>query len=172
MSLSDMERLAIEQTLFKRVASDVKAGVPDNLRGRCDEAVRLLYEQTGAKSFDARVAGRKVGTYSVRVSKATKPKAREVVVVDDPAAVWAWAQANADDVRDYVLANAREFAEWFAKTTGEVVGGAHVEEVTEPARPESYAGTTYKVDEQAVWEAVATLPPGTVAGLLEGGGQE
>lgn len=83
-----LEQLAIAQAFYNAFGKIVSTGVKDNLRGQVDKMMRDKYENEGAKSFDVRVNGKKVGTYSIIVSKPVHTT--ELRVVDhDSFAEWA-----------------------------------------------------------------------------------
>lgn len=85
MELTPIERLAIAQAIQKSVGRYVETGNPDNLRGRVDAEMKKRYESDpmAGKSYDVKLFGEKVGTYSLTVSK---PKQQETVAdiqIDD-----------------------------------------------------------------------------------------
>lgn len=88
---SDMENLAFAHAIFKVVSEAVSTKNRDSLRGRQDAEVIANYIETGAKSFDIRISGTKVGTYSVRLSK---PVHRTNLLVRDREAYLAWCVEN------------------------------------------------------------------------------
>lgn len=92
--MEDMERLAIAQAFYNAVGDMVKTKDPDNIRGRVDALMSGYYETTGAKSYDVRVFGRKVGTYSFTVSKPTESKETVELQVENSDELLGWAIAN------------------------------------------------------------------------------
>lgn len=163
--MKDMERLAIASAIQKRVNEYMSAKDPDSLRGRADAEVLRMYDRTGARSYDLKVAGEKVGTYSVRLSK---PKSRKVAVVDDPDAVAAYAMDNPDDLVRYLRERAGDVAQWLLEDSGTVADGA---EVTEQGGGPERLGTTLRVDPAKVGDALHGQLPQAIAGLLDGGGE-
>lgn len=153
--MNDSERLLIAQAIYKAVASEVKTG-EDNLRGRVDAEYLDLYEKTGAKSFDMRLNGEKVGTYSVRV---TEPKVRDELAVVNYQALCNWAEENGCMMPD-MAAIQRCFEE-----TGEVPDGCVVERIETEGR----ATPSLRVDAQKVADVMGAQLPDAVRGLLEGG---
>lgn len=89
--ITDMERLAIAQALFKAISSVVSTKDPDSLRGRVDARAIENYKSTGAKSFDLTLNGTKVGSFSVRLSRAVH---RVDFVVGDREACLRWCVEN------------------------------------------------------------------------------
>lgn len=167
-ALTDAERLFVAQGLYKLVAGQVSTKDAGSLRSRCDAEMERVYRETGFKSADAKVGGVKVGTYSVRTSRARPESTENRLVVEDPGLVIAWAHMEAkDELTEWLLAHAGEFAEWALATYGEVPDGCRVDEVHVPAEPERFAGTTLRVDPALVAEALLREFPGqTLAGLL------
>ena len=152
--LTDKEKLAVAQAMYRACAAVVSTKDPDSLRSLCDADMLENYASTGAKSYDMLVAGQKVGTYSVRVSKARD----ELVVVDEhDMKRWAIEQGFIVPTVDWDAVK-RHFAE-----TGEVPDGCEVEHT-----PERASGTTLKVDETKVADALGAELPAAVRGLLEG----
>lgn len=151
-------KLFAYQAMFKVLSDEVSTKNPRSLRSIADESVIKTYESTGAKSYDAKINGEKVGTYSVRISKAKK---NEKVQVTDERAYRTWAfenglaQMTVDD----------ELVIQHCHTTGEVPDGAEI--VTEEV-PEHVAGTTLKVEPEKVAHALKGELPTVIAGLLEG----
>lgn len=165
-----IERLAIAQAVYNGFGCVVSTKDPDNLRGTVDTYFRELYESTGAKTMEVKVAGEKVGTYSVRVSKEKPGKTvKEFTVTDERKAAMAASQLSENAWWMYVYENLDDFLEWYASETGEVLDGCGIVETIYPGTPPAYAGGTLKVDARKVAEVVAEhgLDYG-IAGLLEG----
>lgn len=169
-NLNDVERLAIAQTLYKIAGELVDTKNPDSLRGNVDEQFRQLYEQTGSKSFDVKLNGQDVGTYSIRFSKPKESEAREWFEVYDYFELGEWFNEIPDSIiRDYVATNLSDFAEWYLKTNGEIPPGCGMEKLITPATEKQYIGGILKVDVEKVKEAVSGfLPSRYVFGLLGG----
>lgn len=125
-NMEPVEQFAIAQAVYKAVASQCETGNPHNLRGGIDAWFKRLYEQTGAKSFDVKLRGRKVGTFSVIPTKTTPQSERtELAVMDEPA-FQSWAAANGFLVVD-MDAVRRHFAD-----TGDVPDGCDAVKVITP----------------------------------------
>lgn len=169
---NDVERLAFAQAVFKASGEIVSTKDPSNLRAAVDKHYRDLYEQTGAKSFEVRLNDEKVGTYSVKVSKATKEDTKQRLEVKDPEALLAWLEGT-DDLLRYIKAHAVEFAQEHFLRTGEIPDGCTMSEVVIPAQEEAYAGGSIRIDPQKVAEALgAQLPDAMNALMLEGGNDD
>ncbi len=138
--MNDMERLVVATVLQKRLGRLTNSHDPDSLRSALDEDAKRNYLRTGAKSYDLQIAGSKVGSYSVRV---TKPKTERRLVVDDPGKLLEWA---CDGHRDVLAVDPDRALDWVLDT-GEVPPGCSMREVTEPGR---VSGTTLRIDEDAV----------------------
>ena len=168
--MNDIERLTLAQALLKTVTKYTSTKDPDSLRSRADADMLGNYERMGMKSVDLRINGEKVGTYSVKVSKATPAREVAQVVVEDPERALKWAETDAhDELREWLLAHMQEFATWCFDGYGEVADGARVDAVETPGTPERATGTTLRVDGAKVAHALRGQLPAAVAGLLEGG---
>lgn len=167
---TDMERLIVAQAVYKVVADEVSTKDPDGLRGRMDAEARAAYERDGIKSRDALLLGEKVGTWSVKVSKAVEETREDHVVVEDARAMDEWLLGNALTMAAYIQRDGvlEDFANWVLGSTGEVPGGCSVTEVVHHGRPAGFAGTTLKVDPARVAEVMQGQLPAAVAGLLGG----
>lgn len=165
-TLNEIEWLAVKQAFLQMVGEDVKTRSATNLRGRVDARFKELYEQTGAKSFDVRLLGGKVGTFSVVTSKPTESTSRlEVNVLDDESfQKWAIARGlfriDENLVREYV------------NETGEKPDGCEVHEVVVPGDAGgTVKSTRLKVDTAAVMDAIWPELEGVTYRLLTEGGE-
>jgi hypothetical protein len=163
MELKPIEKLAIAQAFQKRIGDMVSTKDPYNLRGQVDGEIRKMYEQTGAKSFDVRILGEKVGSYSVTVSK-PKPQTRRVeIAVLDPQEFREWCEANGFTKVDYDAVNE------YVKDTGDVPEGCRLDTVIEPEIVGGQVSrTTLKVDPAKVAEVMQARLGEVAANLLEG----
>jgi hypothetical protein len=153
-----VEQLAVAQAVYKLAAEQVKTNEPGNLRAEVDAHFRELFEQAGAKSFDIRIGGEKVGTYSVKV---TKPKMQTVCDCYDQSAYLAWCEEHGF-VRKVIDEDA---ASAYFEETGELPFGCNVSEVETPGG--QYAGGSLRVDVPAINRALG----GKVPIALLGGGE-
>ena len=166
--MNDMEKLAIVQAIYKSIAEDVSTKNPDGLRRAVDEQMAALYEQTGAKSFDMKVNGEKVGTYSLTIAKPTEGTVEKRFEVEDPEA--------AVDSADYALyhlyakAHAEDFAAWVLEEHGEMLDGCRLTDYAVPGDAGGYiTRTTIRVDPTKVAEAVGPALGSDIRMLLGGG---
>ena len=164
-----MERLAIVQALYNAVKEAVSTKSPGSLRAEVDEQVRALYEATGAKSFDVKLDGEKVGTFSVVVTKPTEGKVEDIFNIADRGALSEW---EIPDVMAYGFArdNINEFARWYFEMTGELPPGCELAEVHTPADPGGrIKNTRFVVDATKVVEVLGNGLGAAARELLEGG---
>lgn len=179
MELADrrpVQQLAVAQAIYKAVGTVVSTKDPDSLRSACDaEAVRR-YETEGVKSTDILIDGLKVGTYSVKVSKAKpKRKAPRAWVDDwDEFIDWLTHEDEADSwLRSLVEEHGDALASEILHETGEIAPGCVAQpDYCEPAEPARVTGTTLRVDTAAVAEAVGGQLGAGVTAMLEGGADD
>lgn len=145
--MTDIEKLAIAQWAYKKFAGLVSTKDADSLRGQADEAYREMYEQTGAKSYDIKLAGDKVGTYSLKVAKA---KDEPRVIIEDEYMFLRWASEN-HLVGTVLKVDQRALDKFFADS-GELPDGCTVVNVH---TPEHVSGGTLRVDERKMDELYA-----------------
>lgn len=169
---SPIQQLAVAQAIYKAVSTVVSTKDPDSLRSACDAEAARRYEAEGVKSTDINIDGVKVGTYSVKVSKAKpKRKAPRVWVDDrDEFAEWLASEDGAGWLRQLVEEHGNELAFGVFYETGEIAPGCVAQlNYCEPAEPARVTGTTLRVDTAAVAEAVGAQLGAGVTALLEGG---
>lgn len=166
--LTDVERLAIAQALYKKIAELVDTKDPDSLRSAVDRGYKELYEQTGAKSFEVKLNGQSVGNYSVRISKKKPSATSKRFMVKDYEKLAKWfVGLDVDTVKDYAAQDLEKFALWHTEATGELPDGCKIVETITTVGGE-YMGGTLKVDPQEVINAMGEQLPPSIAGLLEG----
>ena len=170
--LTDVQRLAVAQAVYKAVSAVVSTKDGDSLRSECDRVLVDQYERTGAKSYDVPINGIKVGTYSVKVSKAKpKRKAPRAWVDDwDEFIDWLTHEDEADCwLRSLIEEHGDELASEILHETGEIAPGCAAQlDYCEPAEPSRVTGTTLRVDAAAVAEAMGPMLGERVMGLLGG----
>lgn len=96
VELSEVEKLIVKQAFVNAVGDDVSTKKPGNLRDRVDEQMKNAYltSPIAGKSFDLKLMGQKVGTYSLTLSKG-KPSRTEVSFeINDRDEFMAWAEEN------------------------------------------------------------------------------
>ena len=166
---NELEQLAILQALFNAIGEKVSTKNPDSLRARIDEQYRELYEQTGSKSFDVKLMGDVVGTYSIRFTKDKASETKLIFEVQDheKLARWMYSPAIEQVAWEYVALNLADFAEYYFTATGEMPEGCDVRKQITPAVEKAYMGGMLKVDGESVANAIDLALPG-VAGLIAG----
>ena len=172
MELTNKEKLIIEQAFYKAIAEDVATKNPDNLRGLVDAEYRALYEETGAKSFDAKLNGEKVGTYSLTISKPTESKEDKICEIDDLDKLREW-DGYANLAKHFIFDKTREAVAKYFKDTGEVPPGCVAIDVVYPGSPGGEVErTALKVDTEKVAEALGNRLPEAAVLLLGGGSND
>ena len=198
--LTEMESLIIAQALFKALSAAVSTKDPDSLRGRMDAEAIANYAKTGAKSFDLTLNGTKVGSFTVRLSKAVH---RVDFVAADRDACLHWCVENglAETVTTYEAASPADgwdeqqaHALDLLLSTGALRANTtvmspdlaisdakrHFEETGELPdgcrleavdEPSVPIGTLLKVDPALVAQAMGNELPNAVAGLLAEGAE-
>lgn len=167
LELNDAERLFIAQAFYAKVGAMVSTKDPDNLRGRVAAGYTELYEQTGAKSFDAKVCGQKVGTFSLTVSKPKDSATETQLAVTDADALLRWAVENGCAYVDMKL------AEEHFRQSGEVPDGCEVKEIVIPAdEGGKVTRTTLRIDSELVARALGPQLETVSYALLEEGGSD
>ena len=122
VELNDLEKLAVAQAFMNRVGEMTSTKDAWNLRGRVNAAMVDLYAETGAKSFDVKLRGRKVGTYSLTVSRPTESREQADFAVVDRDAFAQWPDFAAVAL-SYAAEHMQEVAEWHFGMTGEMPDG-------------------------------------------------
>lgn len=172
MELTNKEKLIIEQAFYKAIAEDVATKNPDNLRGIVDAEYKTLYEETGAKSFDAKLNGEKVGTYSLTISKPTDSREEKICEVDDLDVLREW-DGYPQLAMHYIFDRTREAVAKYFKDTGEVPPGCITLDVVYPGNPGGEVErTALKVDTDKVAEALGNRLPEAAMLLLGGGNSD
>lgn len=156
------EKMFIKQAIYKSVADDVKTGKA-NARGAFDERYRQRYRETGGKSYDALLVGRKVGTVSVVPDN---PKPKPTFTVTDPDALDDWYATCEDAFREYIVSHMDDFAKWHFERTGELPDGCSFE-MARPEPKEPTVRLSISVDD--VVAALDALPGGVSIPMLGGG---
>lgn len=162
---ADLARLAVATALEKRVREYVDPHAADNLRTRVDGRARQLYEESGVTQQTVMLNGRKVGTVSARLSK---PTTRLLPAVTDVEAFVAWLRTTDGGLLalERLVASSPKQILAESMAEGELPDGVVVARSDQPAQ---WLGTTVRVDEDGVAEALGPELPGYVQGLLEGG---
>lgn len=168
MEFNEVEKLAVAQAFMKAVGSMVETKNPDNLRGAVDAMMIDRYESDpmAPKSFDVKVLGQKVGSYSLTVSKPTESRIKTELEVTDNDEFLAWAFAHR-----YVKVDQRAVDLHF-EATGEVPDGCEPVEVVVPGEAGGeVTRTTLKVEPELVMKALGGQLEAATRELLAEGGE-
>lgn len=168
MEFTDNERLVIAQAIYGKLGELVSTKDPGNLRAKADEEYKRLYDESGAKSFQMRLNGQNVGTYSIRTSKAKPQEERLELVIQDKRELCEFiSQQPVEALAQFAVCLFEQYAEWHWDNTGEVPNGCDIQTIITPAQEPSYLGGSLKVKPEEVAQALKGLDIG-IAGLLEG----
>lgn len=192
-----MERLAIAQAIYKAIAAAISTKDPESLRGQVDSSILENYQRTGGKTYDMLLRGRKVGTYSIRFSKA-EHRTTVAIVDEDAFAQWAFGNGLArkqvvitldveEGMPDRLIGQKITITEDMflkgvarqnyivsddaiatAQRDGEIPDGCEARVIDEPAVP---IGSTLRIDPVLVAQAMGSELPSAVMGLLSEGGE-
>lgn len=166
VELNDVEKLAVAQAFMNAVGKLTETKNVGNLRGRVDGMMkeRFYEDPMAGKSYDVRLLGQKVGTYSLTVSKPKPSSERVEFEVKDPHALFDWA------IREGCVNVDMEAVMQRFKETAEVPDGCSPITVVVPSEPGGVVTrTTLKVDEAAVAERLGGMLGAAARMLLEGG---
>ena len=171
MSIQEqIERLAIEQAVYKAIGADVATNDPDNLRAEVNAFYLDMYERTGATGFEVRLNGQKVGTYGFPKVKGQPERTVTELRVTDMHALRCWDdEAFHEYVAKFFDQHLAELAIQYAQETGDLPDGVELVEVTTPATPDTIRPSgTLRVKPERVAAALGNALPATIAGLLGG----
>lgn len=171
-----MERLAVFQALYNKIGKEVSTK-GDSLRARADEYFYDMYEQTGAKSYDVKILGETVGTYSLRFKKPTQTEiVKELQVTDFVELAQHFDKMDdtyeLDMLKKYVGYDLEAYAKWYFEQTGECLPGTDYVCRIVDGQPKQYDGGVLKVDAEKVAEACERGQLQGISQLLLGGGDE
>lgn len=171
-----MERLALFQALYNKIGKEVSTK-GNSLRARADEYFYDMYQQTGAKSYDVKVLGETVGTYSLRFKKLTQTEIVKELQVTDYTEL-AQHFDKMDDayelemLKQYVARDLEAYAKWYFDQTGECLPGTDYVGRLVDGKPKQYDGGVLKIDAYKVAQACEHGQLQGVSQLLLGGGDE
>ena len=162
--MTDAEKLAVAQAVYKAVGEVVSTKDPDSLRGR--ESARLL-EQYQAEGIDRKrlmVNGVEVGTLSVTKQHPTQYLRANIY---DPRDLLEG--ADPDDLREFILAE--EFIESYAlwaRSQGILTPGVTFTQVVKDKPPTT---TLRGCEPEKVAAALGEMLPAAVLGLIGAGNE-
>lgn len=169
MELNSLQTLAVAEAMKKALdgATNPRGGAhgAPNLRTEQDDALLMAYEQDGTDRRRIIIGGVEVGTLSARISKA---ESGTRVAVRDAAALVRWLRESDDglDALARLVAVASDDVIKAATADGVLPYGCAVEDYQKPAQ---WLGTTIRVKQEKVGEALGAELPSAVMGLLGGG---
>lgn len=171
-----MERLAVFQALYNKIGKEVSTK-GNSLRARADEYFYDMYQQTGAKSYDVKVLGETVGTYSLRFKKPTQAEVvKELQVTDFTELAQHFDKTEdayeIDMIKKYVGYDLEAYAKWYFEQTGECLPGTEFVGRFVEGHPKQYDGGVLKIDAMKVAQACEHGQLQGVSQLLLGGGDE
>ena len=177
--MNNIQKLAVAQAMFNACSKIVSTKNGNSLRSTVDEETIYEYKHYGVKNRDVLINGYKVGTYSIKFSK-EKPAVPDTedasACVEDVDKFNTWLNTLASDnlpmLLDFIFAYADDFAAFWLEITGELPDGCEVVYRTipgAPAEPSKIIGTTLKIDEYKVADALKGELPEIVSHLLESG---
>lgn len=166
LELTPVEKLAVAQAFYNAVGKMVSTKDEGNLRGQVNAYFEEVFNTTGAKSFDVKLLGEKVGTYSITVSKAKPAETVRTLSVMDMESFDRWADENGYTYVGYDMESVQRMFE----ETGEVPPGCRVDvEITPGVEGGKVSRTTLKVDADAVIDAIGPKLQSASELLLEEG---
>ena len=170
-TLDDVQRLAVEQALYKVLVEDVGTNRPGNLRDRVNDHYLDLYEQTGATGFEVRLNGRKVGTYGFPKTRAQPARQTSTVDVVDMAALLAYEDEDFNQFcEQWVIDHIDVLALAYFEDTGTLCDGMALVQHETPAQPAGIRRSgSLRIDPAKVADAMGPMLGEAVHGLLEGG---
>ena len=167
--MGPVERFVVMQALYSAIGEQVRTGRPDNLRGAVSESYRQAYELTGGTSFDIRLDGVKVGTFSFEKDKGEQGYEEQVLAVTDTGELLRWMrELPPERLLSYIVDKRHQVAsDWLAET-GEVPPGCAVETREGPPKPAGIKGNgRVRIDAAKVAEVLGSARLGdAVAGFL------
>lgn len=167
---SDVERLILAQAIYNAAGKLVSTKDPDSLRSEIDRNYKQLYDVTGSKSFDVKLRGQDVGTYSVKFSQGKPPETVTQFKVDDYETLARAVEAlDITEYANFIYCNLSQFAEFVFTTTGEMLDGCSLETFTTYGKPKEYIGGSLRLDLHKVADVVRGELPQSFVAMLEGG---
>lgn len=156
MPFEDALRYLTEcQSEYNRLGSIVSTKDPDSLRCALDDEMRLRYELYGVKSYDVKIEGIGVATYSVVKTKEEPERIEKRLSITDEDA-WKWVEAaDRTWLASWLREHAHTIAMDYMTETGEMVPGARVLEEVVAAKPSMFKNTMLKVNANKMAQALA-----------------
>jgi hypothetical protein len=162
--MTDLEKLAIAQGLYKAVGAIVSTKDPNSLRSQLDMTLMDMYGGTPpVDRIVLEINGTEVGKLSISRKKATH---KAEFVVEDTAAMWAWLHNEADEtLLEDIVPTIAKALDAYVERTGDVPDGCSVRHID---TPEGIGGTRLTgCKPEKIAEALGSELPAAVVGLLE-----
>lgn len=155
------DEILLAQAMYKALGNIVSTKSENSLRAQDDKDLIELYETTGAKTFDRKVNGVKVGTSTIKIQPA-----KDVcdLTITDKKIFDKWL-LDTGIGKTQVVFDEKNLYDYIAET-GEEPQGAKIHLNT---IPQHVSGTVLKIDTEKVFDAMADVLPQNVAALLEQG---
>ena len=153
------DEIILAQALFNALGNMVSTKSTNNIRYNDDQDLLELYESTGAKSFDRRINGVKVGTSSIKVEP---EKTKFILNIEDQDAFDDWLLKTGFG-RQEIVYNEQKVYDHFT-STGEEPAGVKIGQCV---IPEHATGTILKIDTQKVFDIMEEQLPQNVVALLK-----
>lgn len=165
------------QAIYNQIGKEVSTKNADGLRARADRYFHDMYEQTGAKSYDVKLMGETVGTYSLRFKKPTNTEIVKELEVLDYVELAEWFDSmtemfEIDMLKNYVERDLGAYARWYFDQTGECLPGCDYVSKMVDAQPKQYDGGVLKINTEKVAEVCKNGKLNGISQLLLGGGDE
>lgn len=150
--------IILAQALYSKLGKFVSTKSDNNLRSEDDRSLLQLYDTTGAKSFERKINGVKVGTSSIKVA----PEKEVIdITIEDEEAFNQWLIETGIGKR--TVSYNQQDLENYCSRTGEEPTGATLTYSTIPEHP---TGTVLKIDADKVFEVMQERLPQNVVALL------
>lgn len=165
VELSNTEKLAIAQAFQKAVGDMTKTGDETNLRGMVDAEMceRYRNDPMAGRRYDVRLLGKKVGTYTITVSKDKPQQVRKSLEVQDNAEFIEWAKREG-----FMAVDMDAVINHFEKC-GEVPDGCiPIEVITPEVIGGEVTRTTLKIEPEMVARVLGPQLEPIAYALLEG----
>lgn len=164
-TLNDLQRLALLEALVKAAKSELDAKSDGSMRSEQDMQLLEAYATDGTDRRRIIINGTEVGTLSMRFSKASESDELRIADAEDMVRWLQTTDEGTDVLRVVVQDDAKTRSAMLnaAKGYGFLPDGCVIEHVSKPSKP---TGTTLRVKEQAVAQALKGELPAAVAGVL------
>ena len=158
ITLSDVQRLGALQMVINELIEQ-----RDELRVKCDKALREQYETMGVDRYRIAINGVEVGTLSAVLNK---PSEKVIVYVNNPEALVKDDPAN---ILEYIRDNPQAYADWKARQGETDIPGCEV--VVHETPGGTWKGSTLRGCDPKHLGVVMGKLPDVIAGLIGDGNE-